>query len=181
MNIYQLQNKEGKFLNIDSKNPFYTEVFWRASYFSSLKIANQIIAQSGVTGLVVIETTDDAFTEAVATETTNVSIQMDSLATRLDRIAYSLPTMSGLNKSLKNFLVNTSVKLKNANPQFKEFLDKKEDATYDVQGVYDEYINTLSKIEMWEMEEFTELVKAYKKDRNSTLGFARKINKYGSK
>ncbi len=67
------------------------------------------------------------------------------------------------------------------NPQFKEFLAKKEDATYDVQGVYDEYINTLSKIEMWEMEEFNELVKAYKKDRNSTLGFARKINKYGSK
>ena len=181
MNIYQLKNKEDRFLNIDSKNPFYTDVFWRASYFSSEKIAKQIIDKSGVLGLIIVLTTELEFTEAIATETTNVSIQMDSLAVRLDRIAYSLPTMSNLNKQLKNFLVNTSVKLKNANPQFTEFLSKKEDATYDVQGVYDEYINTLSKIEMWEMEEFSELIKAFKKDKKSTLGFARKINKYGSK
>lgn len=181
MNIYQLRNTEGLFLNIESKNPFFTEVFWRASYFSSRKIAEQIIEKAGVPGLSIIPTTELEFTEAVATETTNVSIQMDSLAARLDRIAYSLPTMSGVNKSLKNFIVNTSVKLKSVNPQFKEFLAKKEDATYDVQGVYDEYINTLSKIEMWEMEEFNELVKAFKHDKSSTLGFARKINKYANK
>lgn len=177
MNIYQIKNKEDRFLNLDSNKPFFTEAFWRASYFSSRKIAEQIISKSGVDGLEVVETTELAYTEAIASETTNMSIQMDSLSVRLERIAYSLPTMSGLNKSLKNFLVNTSVKLKNVNPQFKEFLDKKEDATYDVQGVYDEYINSLSLIEMWEVGEITEILKAYRKDKSSLLGIARKVNR----
>lgn len=180
MKIYQIQNKEEKFLNIDSNNPFFTDVFWRASYFSSSKIAVQIISKSGVLGLSVYETTEQAYTEAIASETTNVSIQMDSLAVRLERIAYSLPTMSGLNKQLKNFLVNTSTKLKSANPQFRDFLLKKEDATYEVQGIYDEYINNLSVVEMWEVVELTEIIKAYRKDKSSILGITKKINRNGN-
>lgn len=180
MKIYQIKNKEGKFLNIDNNNSFFTEVFWRASYFSSDKIAYSIIIKSGRLDLHFSETTEKAYTEAIASETTNVSIQMDSLATRLDRIAYSLPTMSGLNKQLKNFLVNTSTKLKSANPQFRDFLLKKEDATYEVQGIYDEYINNLSVVEMWEVVELTEIIKAYRKDKSSILGITKKINRNGN-
>lgn len=180
MKIYQLKTKEGMFLNIESKNAFYTAVFWRASYFSSSKIAQQIIDKSGVSDLLIHETTEQEFTEAIATETTNVSIQMDSLAVRLDRIAYSLPTMSNLNKQLKNFLTNTSVKLKKANPQFNEFLTLKEDATYDVQGVYDEFINNLSVVNMWEVGELNEMLKAYRKDKSSVLGITRKVNRHGN-
>lgn len=180
MKIYQIKNKEGKFLNVDSKNPFFTEVFWRASYLSSAKIAQQIIDKSGVDGLEISETTEQGYTEAVASETTNISIQMDSLSVRLERIAYSIPTMSGLNKQLKNFLVNTSLRLKKANPQFNEFLEKKEDATYDVQGVYDEYINSLSFVEMWEVAELKEIIMAFRKDKSSLLGIARKVNKNGN-
>lgn len=180
MKIYQLKVKEGMFLNLESKNPFYTPVFWRASYFSSAKVAQQIIDKSGNNNLIIHETTEQEFTEAIATETTNVSIQMDSLAVRLERIAYSLPTMSGLNKQLKNFLTNTSVKLKKANPQFTEFLSLKEDATYDIQGIYDELINNLSFVNMWEVGELNEVLKAYKKDKSSVLGIAKKVNKNGN-
>jgi hypothetical protein len=105
---------------------------------------------------------------------------MDSLAVRLDRIAYSLPTMSNLNKQLKNFLTNTSVKLKKANPQFNEFLTLKEDATYDVQGIYDEFINNLSVVNMWEVGELNEILKAYRKDKSSVLGITRKVNRHGN-
>ena len=178
MKIFQIKNQSEKFLNLDSKDAFYTSVFWRASYFSSAKIATQIIQSSGVSGLVVSETTELEFTEAVATATTNVSIQMDSLASRLESYAYSIPTMSKLNKTLKTFVVNTSLKLKAMNPQFKEFLDQKEDDTFDVLSLYDDYIETISPLEFWEMKDITHLVKMYRKDKKSIMGMADKIQKY---
>lgn len=177
MKIYQIKNSKNQFLNVDSKNPFYTDVFWRASYFSKSSVAQQIINQSGVPGLEFSETSEQAFTEAVATTTTNVSIQMDSLANKLEGIAYKLPTMKGLNPSLKNFLFNTSKKLKEMNPQFKEFEAIKEDSTYDVLGIYDDYISEIAPLEFWEMNDIKNIVIAYRKDKPSIMGMANKINK----
>ena len=86
--------------------------------------------------------------------------------------------MSKLNKSLKTFVVNTSSKLKAMNPQFKEFLDQKEDTTFEVLSMYDDYIETISPLEFWEMKDITHLVKMYRKDKKSIMGMADKIQKY---
>ena len=101
MNIYQIKNQEGKFLNIDSDKPYYTSISWRASYLRSEKLAKEVIRLSGVSGLEVFETTESAYTEELAHSTTSIAIQMDSLQLKLSNVAYHLPTMSGVNKSLK--------------------------------------------------------------------------------
>ena len=178
MNIYQIKNQEGKFLNIDSNKPYYTSISWRASYLRSEKLAKEVIRLSGVSGLEVFETTESAYTEELAHSTTSIAIQMDSLQLKLSNVAYHLPTMSGVNKSLKNFLVNTSVKLKSVNPQFNEFLTKKEDATNDVSAVYDEFIEKISTVDIWEMENISKIIDSYRKNPKSIMGMAEKINKF---
>ncbi len=82
-----------------------------------------------------------------------------------------------MNKNIKNFLQNTSEKLKIINPIFKEFIEKKEDATDEVTQIYDEFIHEIAELEMWQLGEVTSVIKAYKKDKSSVLGITKKIIK----
>jgi len=59
----------------------------------------------------------------------------------------------------------------------KEFLNSQEDLTDDVSGHYAEFIESIAKINIYEMGEFNAVLKAFRKDRASILGIAKKVLK----
>lgn len=159
---------------------FFVDIHWKGLYRSSEKLAKTAIANlesQGITGLVVYKSSEQEYTEGIASTTTKYAIQLDSIAFGLGLLGYSIPTMSQLNKNLKNFLLNTSKKIKDINPHFKEFIRKKEDDTDHVQGDYLEMIEEISKIELYECKRISEIIRAYRKDSSSIIGIANKINK----
>jgi len=176
--MYQIKNSDGKFLNVENKYSYTTDVFWRASYFSSYKIANIVIEKSGASGMTISETTEEEYTRAIASETTNVCIQLDSIYLKLDKFNYSIPTMSKLNKTLSVFIKNASNQLKKVNPHFEEFLKKKEDQTFEVVEVYEDFISEVSTVEMWECNDLARIIRMYKKDSSSILGIVSKLEKH---
>lgn len=60
---------------------------------------------------------------------------------------------------------------------YNDFLDKKEDSTCGVYDVYDNFIKEISETEIYDMQNITMLIKAYKKDKKSLEGICKKILK----
>lgn len=160
--IYLIANNKGQFLNCEGKEPFFTSVLWKGSFGKNKIKVQETMELLGFENTTVFESTEKEYTEGLASETTNVCIQMDSIRRKLDRVNYHLPTISSLNKNLSNFLKNASLKLKEANPYFDDFVRIKEDATDDVVGDYEEFIEAVSKIELWEMKKYTNLINEFK-------------------
>lgn len=159
---------------------FFVDIHWKGLYWSSEKLAKTAIEnleKQGVTGLLTHKSSEQEYTEGIASTTTKYAIQLDSVAFGLGLLGYSIPTMSGLNKNLKNFLLNASKKIKDINPHFKAFLEKKEDDTDQVQGDYLEMIEEIARVELYQCKRIAEIIRAYKKDPNSIIGIANKINK----
>jgi hypothetical protein len=58
---------------------------------------------------------------------------------------------------------------------YDKFFDAKEQSTIDVYNVYENFINQVSNIPIWEMENITSILKAYEKDPKSIEGITNKI------
>jgi hypothetical protein len=171
--LYLIQNEDGKYYNA-AKN-YYTELYISATYATTMQKATDIINAFGLKNHSVTIVTEEEFTTSLASKTVKLIIQMDFIRRELDELRWNVPTISGLNKTLCNFLKNTSNQLMRiSKPMFDEFVRKKEDTTDDVRGNYEEFINEISKIEMYDCSELTLILKAFKKDRKSMLGIAKK-------
>jgi len=177
--IWQIRRGD-RFIAEQNGDFFFVDVHWKGLYWSSEKLAKTAIKnleEQGVTGLEVHKSSEQEYTEGIASTTTKYAIQLDSVAFGLGLLGYSIPTMSQLNKNLKNFLLNASKKIKEINPHFKAFVDKKEDATDQVQGDYLEMIEEMSKIELYQCKRIADILRAHRKDPKSIIGIANKINK----
>lgn len=173
--IYVVKRSDGKYYNhIDN---FFPSRLSLGTYSPKKSDMEGLIKLKGFQDCEVDEVLEEDWTKDMATLTTSTIIQIDSLRRKLDNIRYILPTVSGMNKNIKNFLQNTSEKLKIINPIFKEFIEKKEDATDEVTQIYDEFIHEIAELEMWQLGEVTAVIKAYKKDKSSVLGITKKIIK----
>lgn len=171
--LYLIKNESGKYFNA-AKN-YYSELYIGATYATSDQKARDIINAFGLKNHTIDIVTEEDYMTSIASKTVKVIIQMDSLRRELDEIRYNMPTISGLNKNSANFLKNTSNHLMGiSKPLFDEFVKKKEETTDDVQGNYEEFINELSKIELYDCGELTLILKALKKDRKSIVGIAKK-------
>lgn len=60
---------------------------------------------------------------------------------------------------------------------YDKFFDAKEQSTIDVYNVYENFINEVSKIPIWEMENISKILEAYKKDPKSIEGITKKVLK----
>jgi methyltransferase-like protein len=60
---------------------------------------------------------------------------------------------------------------------YDKFFDAKEQSTIDVYNVYEKFINEVSKVPIWEMENIITILKAYQKDPKSIEGITKKIMK----
>lgn len=177
--IWQIRRGD-RFISEQNGDFFFVDIHWKGLYWSSEKLAKTAISNlesQGVTGLLVYKSSEQEYTEGIASTTTKYAIQLDSIAFGLGLLGYSIPTMSQLNKNFKNFLLNTSQKIKDVNPHFREFIRKKEDETDNVQGDYLEMIEEISKIELYECKRISEIIRAHRKDPSSIIGIANKINK----
>jgi len=171
--IYVVQRKNGTYYNHIEN--FFSSRLSLGSYSPKKYEMEVLIQRKGYVDCEVVEITEQDWANDMATLTTSTVIQIDSLRKKLDEIRYILPTVSGLNKNLKNFLTKTSDHLKKINPIFDDFVREKEDATDEVQGLYMEFIQEVSELEMWDLSEVTAILKARKKDKASIMGITKKV------
>ena len=59
---------------------------------------------------------------------------------------------------------------------FEHCTNNNEDFTYDNRANYEEMIGHASGFEMWELAEINEMFRAYKKNKKTLLGSAKRIN-----
>ena len=172
--LYMIQNvNDLKWYN--GKHKYFTKQLSLGTYATNEKKAKEIIAFYGLKDCEVITINEQEFLKSLATLTTKAIIQAESLRIQLEDIKYNLPTISGVNKILGNFLKQTIERLKVINPLYNEFAKTKENATYEVSGFYDEFINEVAFVELYECHEISNVIKAYRKDKNKLLNIATQI------
>jgi hypothetical protein len=170
--IYCIVDAAGKFYNAEKK--YYANVLYLGTFYSTAQNAQSFIIGHNLEAQVQ-ETNYNDFAESIATFTTKATIQAESLITNFRQIKYSLPTVKGLNHKLDNSLEKTINLMKMFNPMFQEFLNKKEDNTYDVTGYYEEFVEEIASVELYNCADLTKIIQAYKKDKASVMGISNKI------
>ena len=172
--LFLIKNEDGKYFNA-SKN-YYSDLYIAATYTTSEIKAKELIDYYKLDNHEIVIVTEDEFTKAIASLTVKTILQMDSMRRNMDELRWSIPTISGLNKNLSNFLKNTSGKLKEiSKSMFDEFTKHKEDSTDEILSNYEEFVYELSKIEMYDCSELTTILRAYRKDKGSVLGICKKV------
>lgn len=174
-NLFIIKSPEGEFFNGQTQT--WEKRMFLGTYALTKQNAQEVLEFYEINGEV-IQVTELEFTESLATQTTKLTIMLDATRAELETIKFRLPTVSNLNRNLGNFLKNTSQKIKDLNPHFRDFEKLKEDQTFEILGIYDAFVEEIAKTELYYCLEITEILKAYRKDRSSILGITRKINKY---
>lgn len=170
--IYCIVDAAGKFYNAEKK--YFANLLYLGTFYSTFENAKSYIIGHKLNALVK-ETTYNEFAESIATFTTKATIQAESMITNLRQIKYSLPTVKGLNHKLDTSLEKTINLMKMFNPMFQEFLNKKEDNTFDVAGVYEEFVEEVASVELYNCADLSKIIQAYKKDKASIMGISNKI------
>ena len=80
-------------------------------------------------------------------------------------------------KELKQKLNLLMPELIKAEKDYDEFFDKIEDSTSEVYQVYDEFIQAVASVPIWECKNITLVLQAYLKDPKSIEGITKKILK----
>lgn len=78
---------------------------------------------------------------------------------------------------LKNRLNQLLPELYKCEPDYDAFFEKVEDSTGVVYEVYENYIKAIGSIPIWECQNITSIIEAYKKDPKSIQGIVNKILK----
>jgi len=173
--IYVIQRQDGKFYN--AKEKWFTSRLSLSSYTTARDNFESLTDQYLFSDCEVLQFTEEDWTTDMASLTTSTIIRLDSVRKALDEVRYILPTVSGLNKNLKNFLSKTSDHLKLVNPIFKDFVKLKENDTDDLKAVYDEFMIDLASLYFYDYQNVSYMIKAYKKDKGSINGICNKILK----
>lgn len=170
--IYCIVDAAGKYYNAEKK--YYANLLYLGTFYSTAQNAHSFITGHDLKAQVQ-ETNYNDFAESIATFTTKATIQAESLIANFRQIKYSLPTVRRLNHKLDNSLEKTIKLMKMFNPMFQEFLNKKEDNTYDVTGYYEEFVEEVASVELYHCSDITKIIQAYKKDKASVMGISNKI------
>lgn len=172
--IYFLKNSEGKFYN--SRQKTYFPLIINANYERDRKILDFLV-QNKFKDHEVHTITENDFMHEMASQTTNCVIAGEYFSSLLFNLAYILPTISQVNKTMYQKCKNAIESLKPFTKMHQNFIEKEEDKTDDVQGYYTEYISEVSKVQIFQTAEVTAILRAYQKDRASILGITKKILK----
>jgi hypothetical protein len=78
-------------------------------------------------------------------------------------------------QGLKNKLNQLMPELYNCEPEYDEFFNSLEDSTSDVYDVYEKYTKEIASVPIWDCENITLIIEAYKKDPKSIEGICKKI------
>lgn len=171
-NLYLIKNEAGKWYN--GKDDFWASKMSLATYTLNAKKANDLIKYYSLENAVVFQTTELEFTQDLASITTSAIIQLASIKQQLEEIKYRLPTISGINKNLGNFLGKTINQLKVVDPMYNEFIKRKPDQTDDVEGYFKEFVSEIASVELYECHNITRIIKQYKKNPSAIMGIVKK-------
>jgi len=173
--IYFLQNSEGKFYNSKEKT-FYSSVL-NANYERDYPKMKLILNLPQFQGCIIYEITEDDFRILLECETTRVILAGQYFVQLLQQLDMKLPTISQLGKNMHKKCKAVIDELTPLTRWHQTFIKNEEERTDEVQGNYQEYIENMAKIEIFQCAEVTAILKAYHKDRSSILGIANKILK----
>lgn len=121
-------------------------------------------------------TENDLFNEYSA-QTTDVVLSGSYFANKLEHLDSKLPTISQVSKNMHKRAVGVVNELKPLTSHYKDFLKKEEDRTDYVLGHYEEFMRNMCDIQIYEMEEFNKVFKAFRTSKKSILGIANKTIK----
>ena len=176
--IYFVINKQNRFLTVENDKIITVTKMSYARFVKTKKEADiklsqfqEILSEK----LTVFESTEFDFMEELAMITTQTIITGQYFIQLMENINWNLPTISQINKNLKNSLNSAVRNLYSVNKGFEEFEKAKEDATFEVSAHFQETIMLISQIELYNFSEINALLKAYLEDKNSMLGIAKKI------
>lgn len=176
--IYLLKNAEGKFVSVEQTNVHFVTKMCYARYTKNQKeIEHKRIPYEVVLGckLEIHISTEEEFMDELASITTQAIIVGHYYKQLLENIDYNLPTISQINKNLRNSLRNSIQFLELTTAGFKEFEKSKEDTTYEVYGYFQEMIMQLSGVSLYQVNDLSVIIQALKKDKKSMLGIAKKV------
>jgi len=182
----QDQNNDNVFLIVNTlskkyynaRDGYFTSVLYLGTAIKLKKDSDRIIQKNNLLGCESVEVEIDDYMKSLSAKTTEIIIIADTLSRKLDDVRSSIPTIRKADKILTQNIKTTSAKIKAAvGSMFNEFENLKEDATYDVLGIYEEYIIESSTIEMWELKEVTDMLRARRKSPESMRGIVNKILK----
>lgn len=175
-NLFIIQEIETKrYYNAQSE--YFIRLLGNSTYTTKEKEAQTIITVRKLENCEVITVTEQEFVNSLQNITSNAILKAETLKKSLEEVNYNIPTISGLNKNLSNFLKNTIDKLKFANPIYKAFQQTQEEALFNVQGSYEEMIYEISKVDLNDCENIARIIKAYNKSPESINGIVNKILK----
>ena len=173
--IYFLKNSEGKYYNSRDKL-FYTSIT-NANYDRDLPKMKLALGLPKLQDCEIVEINEYQFMEEMATETANVALVGEYFSSLLFKLAYRLPTVSQVNKTMYQKCKSAVEVLKPFTVMHQEFLKTQEDQTDEVQGYYTEFIAEACKVGIHQTHEVTAILRAYQKDRASMLGITKKVLK----
>jgi len=173
--IYFLKNSDGKFYNSKEKT-FYSSIL-NANYERDKPKMQAILSLPQFQCCEVHEITEENFRILMGCETTRVILAGQYFVQLLEQFDMKLPTISQVGKNMHKKCKTVIDELTPMTDWHRSFIRKDEDNTDEIQGYYQEYIETMAKIEIFQCAEVTAILKAYHKDRDSILGIAKKILK----
>ena len=174
-NLYIIKSTEtGRYLN-GKFNTWHNKIVL-ASYATTEFDAMKVARLYNYTDYEIEKISEYDFTSLLASETTKMIIQLESVLFQMEELRFNIPSISMINKNTHKILKNACENIKFINPYFQSFIKEQEDATFDVKAVYENFIHELAKVDLWECENLTGILKAYKKDPKSIIGICKKIN-----
>jgi hypothetical protein len=172
--LYFLKNSEGKFFNSKYKN-FSTIL--NANYERDKVRMQSILNLPQFQGCEIHEMTEENFRILMGCETTRVILAGQYFVQLLEQFDMKLPTISQIGKNMHKKCKSVIDELTPMTIWHKSFIKSQEDQTDEVQGFYQEFIETMATIELFQCAEVTAIMKAYHKDKASMLGITKKILK----
>lgn len=175
-NLFIIQETETK-KYFNAKDNLFVRLLGNSTFATTDLQAKAIIQAYNLEKCEVIIVTEDDFVYSLQNITTNAVLKAEALKKNLEELNYNIPTISGLNKNLKNFLKNIIEKLKVVNPIYKALEVTQEEELFNIQGHYEDMINEISKVELNDCESVARIIKAYHKSPDSINGIVNKILK----
>lgn len=173
-NLYMIQNvNDQKWYN--GKYKYFTKQLSLGTYTQTEQKAKEIIGYYKLENCQIVVIKEQDFLQSLASLTTKTIIITETLKKQLEDIHYNLPTISGVNKILGNFLRNTIEKLKLITPLYNEFTKQKDEQTLEVTGFYEDFINQVAFVELYECHDLANILRAYYIDKNKMINIAKEI------
>jgi len=102
------------------------------------------------------------------------AIVVNEIAKEANMWIRNTPYFKGI---LKNRLNQLLPELYKCSPDYDSFFNKVEESTEIVTQVYEDYTKAIASIPIWECQNITAIIEAYKKDPKSIQGIVNKILK----